>query len=240
MRLLGVAIGFLTRIPLASDAGPDAIGRSARWFPLVGAGLGGVSVAILYASPHNMPSALTSILILIAEALLTGALHFDGLADTADGFGGGHTTDDVLRIMRDSAIGSYGALALIIDLALRAAAMTALIDRHRAVPFLVLAPALGRWSIVALARFLPYARSSDGVSSHVGNQELRWATLLSVITILFTEPLRGLACWCIVAAISGAFGRFCYRRIRGITGDTLGASVEIAQATVLLSAVLLT
>jgi cobalamin synthase len=93
---------------------------------------------------------VVAVLILLAEALLTGALHMDALAATADGFGGGRTRDDVLRIMRDHAIGSYGATALILLFAMKANSISALISRTPYSSFQILAPALGRWNIVLL------------------------------------------------------------------------------------------
>ena len=239
MKSLAVAIGFLTRIPVNLNAGPDGVGRSVRWFPLVGAGLGAVSVAIQYATRLGLPASVVAVLIVMAEAVLTGALHMDGLADTVDGFGGGRTRDDVLRIMRDSAIGSYGAVALILLIALQVTAIAALIGRRMAVPFLLLAPALGRWSIVPLARFLPYARPSESVAGNVGTMELLWASIVTTAIAVAAAGWRGLACGCAVAGASAVFGWLCHRRIGGVTGDTLGAAVQISQGVVFLTSLLI-
>jgi len=237
MRSLAAAIAFLTRIPIPARFrfGAEDVGRSARWFPLVGLLIGGVYVAMLRLLGPVFPPGVVAVLIVLLEALLTGALHMDGLADTADGFGGGHTREDVLRIMRDHAIGSYGAIALILLVALKVTAIAALAQRGQAAGYLILAPALGRWSIVPLCRFLSYARDSKAVANHVGTAELIWASLIAAAAVAVAAQWRGLVAWLAVAAVSAWFGRFCLRKIGGITGDTLGANVQMGESAVLLA-----
>lgn len=237
MKRLAASIAFLTRIPIpgAGGFGAEDVGKSARWFPLVGLVLGGVYVAMARLLSFRLPPEVIAVLIVGAEALLTGALHMDGLADTADGFGGGHTREDILRIMRDHAIGSYGATALILLIALKATVIGALIERGQAAPYLLLAPALGRWSIVPLCRFLSYARESKAAARHVGAVELVWASVIAAGAAAFAPPWHGWVCWLAVGVATAGFGRFCFRRIGGITGDTLGANVEIGESVVLLT-----
>ncbi len=242
MRSLLAAVAFMTRLPVPASFAFDAkdVGRAARWFPLMGALLGGLYAAIAWAMTPQFPAVVTAVIIVLAEALATGALHLDGLADTADGFGGGHTREDVLRIMRDHAIGSYGAVALCIAIALKVTAVSALIGRQDAWRWLILAPALGRWSIVALSRFVGYARESSAVSRHIGTAELVWATATTAAIAGAAAQWRGALCWALVAAVSACFARYSVRKIGGITGDTLGANVQISECTVLLAAVALT
>ncbi|MBI4876662.1 MAG: adenosylcobinamide-GDP ribazoletransferase [Acidobacteria bacterium] len=237
MRSLAASIAFLTRIPVSSSMayGAGDVGKSARWFPLVGMLLGGVYAAMLQLLSPRLPPSVLAVLILLAEVLLTGALHTDALADTADGFGGGRSREDILRIMRDHAIGSYGATALILLAALKITAIAALAQRPHAILYLVLAPALGRWSILPLSRFLPYARESAAVANHIGTVELVWGSILAAGAAVLAGPWRGLACWVLVAVLTAWFGRFCFRRIGGVTGDTLGASVQISESVVLLA-----
>ncbi|WP_321473137.1 adenosylcobinamide-GDP ribazoletransferase [uncultured Paludibaculum sp.] len=241
MRSLAASIAFLTRIPVPGGGHFDAgdVGRSARWFPAVGLLIGGVYVLLLRALTLYLPPGVIAVLIVLAEALLTGALHMDALADMADGFGGGHTREDVLRIMRDHAIGSYGATALILLVALKVTAISALVQHQQAVPYLILAPALGRWSIVPLCRFLTYARESKAVANHIGTVELVWASLIAGAVASLAASWRGLVCWIAVAVITVWFGRVCSRRIGGITGDTLGANVQFSESIVLLSGLIL-
>lgn len=237
MKALAASIAFLTRIPVPSRVAHDAadVGKSARWFPLVGMLLGGLYAAILGLLSPRLPPSVVAVLIVLAEALLTGALHMDALADTADGFGGGRSREDILRIMRDHAIGSYGATALILLAAIKITAIAALAQRPNAIPYLVLAPALGRWSILPLSRFLPYARESAAISNHIGTRELLWGSILAAAAAILAGPWHGFACWVLVAVLTAWFGRFCFRRIGGVTGDTLGANVQICESAVLVA-----
>jgi cobalamin 5'-phosphate synthase/cobalamin synthase len=130
MRSLLAAISFLTRLPSGRWISFDAmqVARAAGWFPLIGIVLGGISGLAAALLRGHLPSAIVAVLIVVLDAVLTGALHFDGLADTADGFGGGKDREDVLRIMRDHNIGSYGGTALILLIALKVVAYSVVLD----------------------------------------------------------------------------------------------------------------
>jgi len=244
IRQFTAAIAFLTRAPVPSRMvfGAKDVGRSARWFPLIGLMIGAVLVAALQLFTLVFPAFVTAFLIAAIDALLTGALHLDGLADTVDGFGGGRAREDVLRIMRDHAIGSYGAVALVLVVAIKASALAELIVRHRAAAWLALMPMLGRWSVVLLSATQPYARRSDkegaplggAVSDFVGRVELVVASATAFPIAFALARWRGFAAAILVLAASGLWGWYCRRRIGGITGDTLGASVEISEVLVLL------
>lgn len=247
IRQLAAAIAFLTRVPVPARMvfGVEDVGRSTRWFPLIGLMIGGILVAALQLFALIFPPLVTAFLIAAVDALLTGALHLDGLADTADGFGGGRTREDVLRIMRDHAIGSYGAVALMLVVAIKASALAELIVRHRAVGWLALMPMLGRWSVVLLTATQPYARRSDktappdgAVSDFVGRVELVVASVTALPVAFILASWRGMAACLLVLAASMLWGWYCRRRIGGITGDTLGASVEISEVLVLLFALI--
>ena len=187
---LAAAIRFLTRMPAGRNSTFDAkdVARSTRWFPLVGGLLGGIYVATLWLLSRIFPPLVSAVLIVTIDAFLTSAMHFDGLADTADGFGGGRTCADVLRIMRDHAIGSYGAIALVLVIALKVAAIATLADSRHGFSGILLAPVLGRWSAVILSSTESYARppEDDGPNSvgsptrFVGRTELVIATVTAV------------------------------------------------------------
>jgi adenosylcobinamide-GDP ribazoletransferase len=240
------AVSFLTRVPVAHGLSLSAkdIGKSARWFPLVGALIGCVYVIVLRVFSPVFPAPVVAVFVLIAEALLTGALHLDGLADMADGFGGGRTREDVLRIMRDHAIGAYGAMALILLVVLKMASIAALIDRHRADACLVVAPALARWSGVFLNNLLPYARGSEqegvrsggAVCKFVGRTELFVATVTALPLTFILAGWPGIASWVAAISVSLLMARLCRSTIGGITGDTLGAGAELSEVAVLLVA----
>ena len=239
MKSLLASIAFCTRIPIRIEFSAGDVGSAARWFPAVGALLGLISLAMSrWLTPLLSPT-VVAVLIVAVEALITGALHHDGLADAVDGLGGGKSREDCLRIMRDHAIGSYGATALILLLALKIATISALIAANRLSVFLILAPVLGRWNIVLLSRCFPYARPSEAVSRHIGNAELIWATVCCGGIVLPLGHWHGAVCWGATALVAAAFGWFCLRKIGGVTGDTLGASEQIGEAVVLVLGVAL-
>jgi len=233
------AIAFLTRIPIRRAFSTEETARAAAWFPLIGGLLGAFYGATWFGATRVAPPYVAAVLVLIAEALLTGALHFDGLADTADGFGGGSTRDDVLRIMRDHAIGTYGATALALMLLLTAACLVALKTPLLVSCWLMAGGALGRWAIVLISRALPYARPSDAVSSHIGTRELILATV-PIFALGFLLRWHALIAAALTLLAALALGWYFRRRIGGVTGDTLGATAQICETAVLLAGVVLT
>lgn len=245
MKGVFVAAAFLTRIPIPVVAGAVDVGRATRWFPLIGALLGGAGALAAWAIREviGLPPMLTAALVVGLSAWMTGAIHLDGLADMTDGFGGGRTRDDVLRIMRDPLIGSYGAVALAIVITTRVTALAALLDRNAAFPFLVAAPAMSRWTIVALGTWLPYARSEGGLGQAV--TEASDVTGLLVATgmtaAIAFAALRTVAIvpWALATLSMLMVGRAARRRIGGVTGDVFGASVELSETTVLVSGIML-
>ena len=244
------AVAFLTRVPVGRWFASDArqVARSQRWFPLVGALLGAIESGALWLCAPYVPFLVTAILVVALDAWLTGAMHLDGLADTADGFGGGATRDDVLRIMRDHAIGSYGAVAVALAIALKAVAIGAAMPARRAVFAVFLAPVLGRWAAVLLSVMQPYARpvsddhprSAGSPTRFVQAREAVVATCTAVALTFLVGYLRGgfwraAAAWLLSAAVAALWGRRCRGRIGGITGDTLGAAVIASECVTLLA-----
>ncbi|HZQ55026.1 MAG TPA: adenosylcobinamide-GDP ribazoletransferase [Bryobacteraceae bacterium] len=233
-RLLG-AVSFLTRIPAGAsmDAEPAMVAKSARWFPFVGFALGCVYAGAAWLLLRWLPALVVAVLLLALDAVLTGALHLDGLADMADGFGGGRTREDVLRIMRDHAIGSYGAAALILVLLLKAACLSELLRTRHGLWILFIAPALGRWTLVLLSYLEPYARSGDAgtgsVAKWIGGTELAIATLTCIPLPFLFGVERSSICWGAVALVTVLVAWICDRRIGGITGDILGANTVVAE-----------
>jgi adenosylcobinamide-GDP ribazoletransferase len=230
------AIAFLTRLPVGRFAAFDAadVAHSAGWFPLVGILLGVIcSLAALLKG--YLPLAVVAVLLVLLDALVTGALHFDGLADTADGFGGGKSREDILRIMRDHAIGSYGGVALVVLVALKVTAYDALLKQSNWIPALILTPALGRWSILLLTATLPYARPSASVADGMGKRPLFWGTAVIAVTLVAAMSGRAWIATAAVGAVTASFGFYCHRRIAGITGDTLGANLQLCECAALLT-----
>lgn len=248
MKRLLVAISFLTRLPVPQSTVFEAadVGRAAILFPLVGAliGLFQVGALQLFGQPNGILKAvLIAVLLVLINVFVTGALHLDGLADMADGFGGARDKERTLEIMRDSVVGSYGATALILLLILKTTAIAALVENGAAWTFLILAPALGRWATVPLGKFMPYARKSGGlgnaVTDYVGWTELIGATVITAALIYFLIDWQsGAKIWLVVVALTLINARLCLKKIGGVTGDTLGANTEVCETAVLIAAAL--
>lgn len=251
MKRFFTAVTFLTRLPAPQKAMPEArdIGRATVCFPLIGALTGLIQILTLQffaasANSNTLKSVLVAALLIVVNVFVTGALHLDGLADMADGFGGGRTKERTLEIMRDSLIGSYGAVALVLLLILKVAAIAALVETGAAWQILIVAPALGRWAIVPLGKFAPYARKSGGlgqsITDFVGWSELFGASFFAGIFVFGLLDWRGGAVlWVISAAVTLFIARFSLRKIGGITGDVLGANAEVCETAVLLAWVFL-
>lgn len=233
---------FLTRLPLAQDQ-PIARGElaAALWTaPIVGAAVGLIG-SFAYWLAHSLHlSPLASATLTVAATLaFTGGLHEDGLADVADGFGGGTTRERKLEIMRDSRIGTYGVCALVLSLLLRVAAVTSLGEPALAAAALVAAHTAARSPLGAFMRLLPPARA-DGMSADAGEPSAGVAVtslLLGVLVLVITlGPMAGLAAAILIAAAFLLIGWLCTNQIKGQTGDVLGALEQAGEIIVLLVA----
>ena len=234
-----LAVRFLTRVPVP---GKDKrkLSAAARAFPLAGALVGAVAgaalIAAYWAGLHPMASALAA---LAVAALLTGALHEDGLADTADGFGGGGTRAQKLKIMRDSHIGVYGVLALVLGVGIRASILAGLLGPWAAAGALVAAGALSRGFLPALMYLLPPARG-DGLAKKAGKPGRESAVIAALlgamVALIFLGQVAGL--WAIAAAglAVAVMAWLARRQIGGQTGDVLGAAQQVAEMAVLAAA----
>lgn len=224
-----------TRLPLPAGPAPQPgwAGRAAWAWPLAGAVVGMAGAAAVWlAGMLALPPLPGAVLAVAAMALASGALHEDGLADFADGIGGGRDRESRLRIMRDSRLGSYGALALMLMTFWRIAALAALPTPGAAATVIVVA-ACARWSAAVLACILPPA-TPDGQSAMAGRPSLRalagglllclvLAALLLPAAAILLPPLAALGAALVLALIAR-------RRIGGQNGDTLGAAAQLAEA----------
>lgn len=258
MKRFIAAVMFLTRLPVPGQWNIDAadVGRGSAFFPLIGAGIGAIQCGVLagakriawLVNKHSghlpaFPAPVLAVVILILGVLTTGALHLDGLADMADGFGGGRTREDVLRIMRDHAIGAYGAVALVLVLALKIVSLAFLIEHDVACPYLVAAPALARGSIVALGFFLPYARAQEGgiggITQHIGIAEVLVSSFTAIALAAWLRGWHGGIALTVTALVSLWNAWACRKKIQGITGDTLGANLEVCEALIFATGAIL-
>jgi cobalamin 5'-phosphate synthase/cobalamin synthase len=230
------AISFLTRIPTGRWMVFDEkqVARSAAWFPFVGALIGALCALVAALLRGRVPWPMTAVAVLIIETLITGALHLDGLADTADGFGGGKDRDDILRIMRDHAIGSYGGAAISLLIALKLVAYSGVLQRTDWLAAVIVTPSLGRWSLLLLTAGLPYARSTSSPARQMGKAPLFVGTVMIVVLLVAVRLARAWAAAAAAVAVTVVFGLYCRRRIGGITGDTLGANLELCESAALV------
>lgn len=226
-----IAVGLLTVIPVRARTELDGIGASAAWFPLVGALIGLAAGGVRVAADHPLGPAAAGVLAVITLIALTGALHQDGLADCVDALGVRGGRERRLEVMRDSTVGTFGVLALVLWALLLAAALAAL-PRHDAVRTLVTAGALGRWAAVLHAAALPPARRDGlGVAFSPAPTAVVVATVLAVATVALA-PLPDVAAIAVAVAVTAAVTALARRGLGGRTGDTLGATVALTEVAV--------
>jgi adenosylcobinamide-GDP ribazoletransferase len=239
---LKIGFIFLTRLPLTYQT-PIAKGElsQALWTaPIVGMAVGLLGAGVYgLAQALHLPPLPAAALAVAATLVVTGALHEDGLADVADGFGGGATRDRKLEIMRDSRIGTFGVCALILSFMLRVSALTNLGDPGLVAAVLVAAHAAGRAPVAAFMRLIPAART-DGMSADAGRPSqgsAMVAVLLGLVPLLIGLGFAaGVVAVVLLAAGFGFMAWLCKRQIGGQTGDVLGALEQIGEIAVLLVA----
>lgn len=233
-----LAFAFLTRLPLPpGDAQPAQLGAAVAWFPLVGALLGAAQwLGYAALSPWLDPMFLGLLLVTLG-ALLTGALHLDGLADVFDGLGGGRgDRTRMLEIMRDPRIGAHGACALVLLLIGKFLASAELCGRGHWQP-LMAAPVCARFAAVLLIRLFPYARAEGlgrAFHDHSRARHVLFAMLLSALALAWIgPPALGLLAVALISAL--LLASWVQRRIGGLTGDAYGAAIELAELSLLLA-----
>lgn len=234
VRALAAAVTFLTVLPVARRVALDGadVARGSVLFPVVGAGIGALGGGLAWALGGHVPPLLAAVVGVAAGAAVTGALHLDGLADCADGFGG-RTIEDRLRIMRDHTIGTYGATALLLDLLVRVAALAALAGSVDALLVGAAAGGIGRAGGPILAATLPYARTTPGageaLSAHPSRGRAVAATVLGAVVAFAFVGLDAWAVVVVTALVVPLAGRSARNRLGGVTGDVMGATAELVE-----------
>jgi len=242
-RLFVCAVQFLTRIPTPQLAGfqPEWIQQSARYYPLVGQIVGGVSALILYGAAQVWNPWIAALLAVAAGVALTGGFHEDGLADTADGLGGGLTRDRRLEIMKDSRLGSYGALALGLTLALRVAALAMLAEAspQLAAVALLAGHGLGRAAAVAAMTVMPYGgdpgMAKEGRPDRASFVGLTVAVMIALWPLAFLPLIAGASGVALGLLVGVVPAWLAWRLIGGRTGDVLGAVEQAFEVGFLLA-----
>jgi adenosylcobinamide-GDP ribazoletransferase len=247
LRLALIALQFLTRVPVPSRVGYSQawLQASARHFPLVGAAVGSVAALVLWTAAALWPVPVAVLLSMAATLALTGAFHEDGLADTFDALGGAVPRAQALAIMKDSRLGTYGTVALVTVLAIKACALVAM-DVATACAALLLGHALSRTVPVALIHSLPYGGDAEAakakpLATQIGGAGLAVAMAWAVAVGAALGAAGTLTAWALGVAVAAALAVFWWvrrwlrERLGGFTGDTLGAAQQLAEVAIYLA-----
>lgn len=240
---LKASVAFCTRLPLLRETpiAGSALARASWAFPVAGL-IVGLLGAIVYAVAHKigLPPWPAAALAVATTMLATGCLHEDGLADTADGFGGGHSREQKLEIMRDSRTGAYGVCVLVLSLLLRVSLLASLPNAHLVVWALIASHVAARAALPALMFLLPPARR-DGLSFEAGHPPGEAVVAALGIGLLFLmfclHPARGILAFILLLIVIALTAWLSLRQIEGQTGDVLGALEQVGEIAVLLVAV---
>ena len=237
LKLVLLALGFYTRIPCPKTVDYKQLPQATVYLPLVGWLAGGITALSFYLATLLWTQATAVIVALISGIFLTGAFHEDGFADVCDGFGGGWDKQRILEIMKDSSIGVFGVLGLLLVFLLKFSLLGGL--SAAAVPWVLLAGhSISRLPPLLLMRCYDYARNNDSkVAGAVYKPDLHELAIATAIALL---PLVLLPAMCVLAIIpvlgvNWYLGCYFYRYIGGYTGDCLGASQQIAETVFYLS-----
>ena len=238
-----LALTFLTKVPWPRSTQAEAqdLARSLFWFPWVGALLGLIFLGAWSGLNWLLPRPAAAALLLCLTVLITGGLHLDGLADTIDGLGGGQTPEECWRIMKDSRVGAFGVMSLILVLLAKFALFLAAGQKGLRGEF-ILFPIISRWSMVYLAYLSPYARPEGGLGeamTTVSRRTAVGATLAALALAVLVYGLKGLLVLLAAAVVVWLLSRFFKQKLGGITGDVLGAVNEVMEVAVLGGVLLL-
>ena len=236
-----IAIQFYSRIPVRLELAPEEkkLESASRYVPLVGALVAGISAVFYYLSEPYIGNTNAAILAVGAGVLTTGALHEDGLADSADGFGGGWDGVEILSIMKDSRLGTYGSCALIMALSLKIGLLSVLNSSSVLIALLVV-HMLSRATAVSLIHTMDYVQL-DGQSKvktfakHLSSTDLRIAVALSLMPLMLLPYAAVIASLSAAIVIRQVCQYYFKKRLLGYTGDCLGACEQCCELAILVA-----
>jgi adenosylcobinamide-GDP ribazoletransferase len=243
MRRFFIAVQFLTRLPVPRvlSNSETELGKAAAFFPLVGVIVGGGAALVFVLLQRVLPIPASVLCAIVFAAFITNGFHEDGLADTFDGFGADWKRDRVLEIMRDSRIGTYGTLTLIF-LVLGKFTFLSSLPQGQIWRWLIVVHTAARWTILPLCSWLPYARAEGQgklVAKQVGALEVVTATATLLVAFLLLPWRAALAALLVASLVTLLSGLYFRARLQGITGDCLGATNQLTEVGLYLTAVIL-
>ncbi len=246
------AIGFLTILPVAPGVDRSDFVSARAWFPVVGLLLGAILGAtelamnfgfpVFSERPGSVPPLLSASVIVVALVVATRALHLDGFMDCCDGLLGGFSRSRRLEILKDPNVGAFAVIGVVCLLILKLSAVMALPASSR-LPVLVIFPSISRWAVLVTMERFPYVREWGIGTPFMGLTGIARRILPTTATVLLTLMLTGLAGLLLVSVagvVAVGIGAWSSKLLGGVTGDVYGAVIEIAEVSVLFSAVLLT
>lgn len=236
------AAQFLTRLPVPrSGYREDDLAKSAAFFPVIGLLLACGGLLLQFVLVPHVTFSVFVLLLIVYLVMVTGGLHEDALGDAADGFGGGWDKEQTLAIMRDSRIGSYGAIAIALSLLSRFVLLSQLPVEGFAAYF-VAGQVLSRWTVIPLSSLLPSARATSGQGNLVAGK-VSWRSVVAGTVLAFGTAavlLKVRVLWVVLSAVvvCAVSGLYYQKRLGGVTGDCLGATIQLAEIGVYLTGVI--
>ncbi len=234
-----LAMQFLTILPLKiKEFSEQRIAWALAYFPIAGLLLGLMLVwlnTLLFVL--GIPPLVVNIILVVVLIILTGGMHLDGLSDTADAFLSGKGKEEMLEIMRDPHIGVMGVLSLISIILLKIALLSSVSAAVKPAALMLMC-ILSRWSVVMAMYLFPYARQEGKAKLFIQGMNLKIFVASLIAALIFSSAawgLKGLLALAIIAACAYLFGKIVTRKIGGITGDTLGATIELTEIVTLLT-----
>ena len=243
LRIFFTALMFYTRIPCPKwvDHSQEYLNKATRYFPLIGWIVGAVNVLVIYTFSFIFPSSICVIMTLGASVLLTGASHEDGYADLCDGFGGGWTKSQILEIMKDSRVGTYAVVGLILLIFLKIFTLITLLEYELlfCLKSIVLAHVLSRWSVTTIIYTHNYSRADSRskvkpIAKNLSLTNLLVASLWVIPCLFLFQSWLIFLVIPIVYAMKIYLARYFQKWIEGYTGDCLGATQQINEIVTLL------
>jgi adenosylcobinamide-GDP ribazoletransferase len=240
MKSFILTLQFLTRIPIniSVDVKEEDFIKGVKFFPIVGLIVGIINIIIYRLCSLIMPPQAAIVGTVLSNILITGALHIDGLADTCDGIFSSRSRDRMLEIMKDSRIGTNGAVAVFFDLALRIVLLLSINETH-IIKTLIISPILSRTIMVVLMHYSVYARTEGGLGNiFIGKIGLKDTISTVIIAVIISSTLFGYKAILVMVLnliIMIIYKSYIFKKIGGMTGDTLGAGNEISELLVILT-----